>query len=255
MSMLKWNAASENARRARWTSFPPELQEDIDEADRAFRFHNGDSIVKIAIGSQTYKLDFEQLLQINLATGYKRKLFRAEEVDQVPGDKNEVIIADANGTMQWDAGSGNGKKPRRRWRQYPPDVQDKIDEAFMRQNGKGAVRVTIVKTEYLLDLNRMKQTNLSTGFERSIRWAEDAKDACASEESNAGKRLLAIEDEPPKERRIRLGAEMLSSKSEDCDNSYPPKEPLCVRCGCRQRWQGKTPHCCSKRGHGQCVFP
>ena len=212
MVTLKWNAASQNATRPRWSSFPPELQEDIDEAYKAFRLGEGDRHVRVVIWSQGYKLDFGDMIQTNLRTGYKRKLHCAEEAKKSPADQNDVIIADANGTMQWDAGSGSGKKPKRRWKRYPPDLQDKIDEAFMRQNGKGAVRLTIGKTEYLLDLNRMKQTNLSTGFERSIRWAEDAKDAFTSP-----KRLLAIEDEPPKV-RIRLGAECVFPPGETHGN-------------------------------------
>ena len=255
MSTLKWDAANQNARRARWTSFPPDLQEDIDEAYKAFRLGEGDRSVKVVIWSQAYELDFQRMIQTNLNTGYERQLDCSGEAKKSPADQNDVIIADANGTMQWDAGSGSGKKPRKRWRPYPPDLQGKINEAFLRQNGEGAVGVTIEKTEYLLDFKTMKQRNLRTGFTRNIRWAEGAKDALATGVPNAGKRRLAIEDKPRQESRIRLDAEMANRSGGDGDNSDPPKEPICMRCGCPQRWQGKTQHCCASRGAGQCVFP
>ena len=255
MSTLKWDAASQNARRARWTSFPPDLQEDIDEAYKASRLGEGDRHVRVVIWGQGYKLDFQRMIQTNLKTGYERQLDWSGEAKKSPADQNDVIIADANGTMQWDAGSGGGKKPRKRWRPYPPDLQGKINEAFLRQNGEGAVGVTIENTEYLLNFDTMEQRNLSTRFRRKIRWAEGAKDALATGVPNAGKRRLAIEDDPRHDGRIRLGAKMAIRSGGDGDKSDPPKEPICMRCGCPRRWQGKTQHCCASRGAGQCVFP
>ena len=194
MPTLQWNAASENAKRKRWAAFPSDLQGDIDHAFKTFLLNEEGNYAVVGIAGKGYRLDFQQKVQINVETGYTRELRWHVENEKDPNDHSDVFDAKEEGTMLWDASSGNGNK--RRWRPYPPELQPQIDAAFMRQRGRGAIGVTMGNSEYVLNFDEMRQIKVATGFTRKIKWGERPKGECAMGAADAGNMLRTIKDAP-----------------------------------------------------------
>ena len=84
--------------------------------------------------------------------------------------------------FEWDAAPNKSNK--RRWRSYTPDLQRILNVGWERWKDIGEAacyyEFQIEQHDYVIDWNTMTQTNVATGYQRSIRTQPERQSSSAS---------------------------------------------------------------------------
>ena len=182
---LQWDAGPGGDRaKAKWRYFSNDKQDEVNTAYcNAQKGGRTVYIVRIEHqGNWEYQLDFEEMTQVALHSGFKRRLRWNEE--HVPKRQKHAYHHDdddwydydwydcaGDKCLQWDAGPGEPANPR--WRVFVEDKQEEVNEAY-RAAQSGGEKVYCLRYDddwvYHLHFEKMVQVAKHSGFVRRLRW-------------------------------------------------------------------------------------
>ena len=183
---LQWDAGpgGRDAKK-KWKYFRHDIQDEVNKAYKTAR-QGGMSAYYLRFedesGTWVYWLDFEEMTQCAIHSGFTRKLRWLEDSGKAEGPKpmpksrhterdwHDDCVGDK--CLQWDAGPGG--KPR--WKNFQKDKQEEVDAAYRESQCGGKTEYLVrfdddgYSWEYTLNFLDMVQVASHSGYVRRLRW-------------------------------------------------------------------------------------
>ncbi|XP_067906235.1 protein mono-ADP-ribosyltransferase PARP12 [Heterodontus francisci] len=137
---------------------------------------NRHKFIQITLNHKSYKICFQEMVQINMVTGTKRRLKRRPKFQRTSCSLSESMgrlnLSGQRQRYRWQFAGKHGNWydfNTRRGTDTECSVNSKEIEAEYQQNRQGCMTFYVNNSKFQLDFSAMMQTNLFTNATRSIR--------------------------------------------------------------------------------------